>query len=277
MQQPAVEKIIRPRHGISGIDFTELLRYRELLFFLAWRDILIRYKQTLLGIAWAVIHPVLTMVILTFVFGRMGRFSSNGASYSVMTLAAILPWQFFSSALSAGSNSVVAASNMVRKVYFPRVLIPASVTLSGIVDFVIAMLILFGMMLWKGISFDARLLLLPFFFIVALIAAFGASLWLSALNVKYRDVKYIVPFIVQMGLYISPVGFMTSIVPEKWRFLYSLNPMVGVIDGFRWCILGPQFKPGWPGFWVSTGMVVLLFISGLLFFRNTEKTFADVI
>lgn len=277
MQQEKPERIIRPRHGISGINFAELARYRELLFFLAWRDILIRYKQTLIGMAWAVLRPVLTMVVLTFVFGKLGKFDSKGASYSVMTLSAILPWQFFASALSSGSNSVVAASNMVRKVYFPRVLIPASVTLGGIVDFIIAMLILFCMMIWKGVAFDVRLLLLPFFFLVALMAAFGASLWLSALNVKYRDVKYIVPFIAQMGLYVSPVGFMTSVVPEKWLFLYSLNPMVGVIDGFRWCILGSQFEPGWEGFWISTGMVILIFISGLFFFRNTEKTFADVI
>lgn len=271
------ERIIRPRRGLIGINFTELARYKELLFFLAWRDILIRYKQTVIGVAWAILRPLLTMVVLTFVFGKLGRFDSKGASYSVMTLAAILPWQFFASALSTASGSVVAASNMVRKVYFPRLLIPASATMAGIVDFLIAMVMLLGIMLWKDVDFSIRLLMLPLFFLVALMAAFGFSLWLSALNVKYRDVKYVVPFIVQMGLYVSPVGFMTAVIPEKWLFLYSLNPMVGVIDGFRWCILGPEFEPYWSGFMMSVMVVAAVLVSGLLYFRNTEKTFADVI
>lgn len=271
------ERVIRPKRGLVNIDFSELWRYRELFIFLAWRDILIRYKQTAIGIAWAVIQPVFTMVVFTVIFGKLAKFPSNDAPYAVLTFAAILPWQFFATAMSQGAGSVVGAANMVSKVYFPRLIIPASVTLSGVVDFVISFLILIGLMAWYHVEFTLHLLLLPSFFILCFATAFGASLWLAALNVKYRDVKYIVPFIVRMGMYVSPVGFMSSIVPEKWRFLYSLNPMVGVIDGFRWCILGPKFVPCWSGLWLSVAMVTAILVSGAYYFRYTEKTFADVI
>ncbi len=271
------ERVIRPRRGLVPIDFAVLARYHELLFFLTWRDILVRYKQTVLGVAWAVVQPLLTMVVFTLIFGRAAKFPSAGAPYAVMTFAALLPWQFFANALTQGSNSIVSAGGMISKIYFPRLIIPAGATLGGIVDFLISFVILVILMFVYHVPFRIHLLLLPLFFGVAVLAAFGVSLWFSALNVKYRDVKHIVPFLVRMGVYISPVGFMSSIVPEKWRFWYGLNPMVGVIDGFRWAILGPEFEPYWPGFWASLGMVIVILISGAYYFRYFEKTFADVI
>ncbi len=252
------ERIIRPRKGLIDINFAELWRYRELFGFLTWRDVIVRYKQTAIGILWAVLQPILVMIVFTVIFGKLAKFPSNDAPYAVMTFAALLPWQFFSNALSRGSDSVVSAGNMVRKIYFPRLIIPASATLGALVDFLIAFVILIGLMIFYGINFRIHLLLLPVFFLIAMMAAFGASLWFSALNVKYRDVKHVMPFVVRMGIYVSPVGFMSTIIPEKWQFWYSLNPMVGVIDGFRWAILGPKFEPYWPGFWISLAMVVLL-------------------
>ena len=271
------ERVIRPRRGLVGINFVELWRYRELFGFLTWRDVIVRYKQTAIGILWAVLQPLLTMVVFTIIFGRLAKFPSNDAPYAVMTFAAILPWQFFSNALTRGSDSVVGAGNMVRKIYFPRLIIPASATLGAVVDFLIAFVILVVLMVCYGINFRFHMLLLPLFFLVAVMASFGASLWLSALNVKYRDVKHIMPFVVRMGIYISPVGFMSSVIPGKWQFLYSLNPLVGVIDGFRWAILGSKFEPYWTGFWISLTMVIILLLSGAYYFRNFEKTFADII
>jgi len=271
------EIVIRPRKGLVGIDLPELWRYRELFLFLAWRDILIRYKQTAIGVAWAVIQPLLTVVIFTIIFGRVAELPSGGAPYAVLTLTGVLPWQFFSNAISQSSNSLVGAQNMVQKVYFPRLIIPVSATLSGVLDFGITLIMLFILMIWFGVAFTPILLLLPLFTLLALAAALSIGIWMSAVNVKYRDVKYIVPFMVSMGLYISPVGYMTDVVPESWRLLYSVNPMVGVIDGFRWVVLGPQFEPYWPGFWLSTTVVAVLLLTGLVFFRNTERTFADII
>lgn len=273
----AGERVIRPRRGLSAVNFGELWRYRELFGFLAWRDVLVRYKQTYLGIAWAVLQPILTMVVFVFVFEKLGHFESNGEPYAVMTFAALLPWQFFSNALSESSNSLVVSANMISKIYFPRLIIPASAVFSGIVDFCIALIILFALMLWYGVPFREKLLLLPLFLAVAFAAALAAGIWLSALNVKYRDVKYIVPFFTRIGLYASPVAFMTSAVPERWRFWFCLNPMVGVIDSFRWCILGPKFEPYWPGFWASLAATLVLLATGVLYFRSAEKTFADVI
>jgi len=275
MRQP--ELVIRPRKGLIGIDFKELWHYRELFWFLAWRDILVRYKQTAIGVLWALIQPVLTVIVFTVIFGKVAEMPSGGAPYAVMTLAAVLPWQFFSNAISQSSNSVVGAQNMVQKVYFPRLIIPVSSTLSGALDFAISLGLLFVLMLWFGVAFTPQLLLLPVFALLALASALSVGIWMSALNVKYRDVKYIVPFIVSMGLYVSPVGYMTSVVPEKWRLLYSLNPMVGVIDGFRWAVLGAEFQPWWPGFWLSLGVVATLLATALIYFRNMEQTFADVI
>jgi len=271
------ERVLRPRHGLAAINFAEMWRFRELFVILSWRDILIRYKQTYLGIAWAVLQPVLTMVVFTVLFGRLGKFQSYGTPYPMLTLSGLLPWYLFSNALSQSSNSLVASSNMISKIYFPRLIIPASAVLSGAIDFLIGCAILAVLMPVYGIGFHSHLLLLPVFLLVAFLAAFAAGVWLSALNVKYRDVKYIVPFFASMGLYVSPVGFASMIVPERWRFWYCLNPMVGVIDGFRWCVLGDKFEPYWPGFFASFGITIVLLATGLFYFRSTEKTFADVI
>ncbi len=255
----------------------DLWRYRELFYFLAWRDILVRYKQTAIGIAWALIRPFLTMIVFTVVFGNLAKLPSEGAPYPILVFAAMLPWQFFSNALSESSNSLITNSNLISKVYFPRLIVPASAVIVSFVDFLISGMILLALMAWYNFVPDWRILTLPFFIMIAFVASMGAGLWLAALNVEYRDFRYIVPFIVQFGLYVSPVGFTSSIVPEKWRLLYSVNPMVGVIDGFRWAILGGESKIYWPGFMLSVGLVALLFASGVWYFRKMERTFADVI
>lgn len=255
----------------------DLWRYRELFYFLAWRDILVRYKQTAIGMVWALIRPFLTMVVFTVVFGNLAKLPSNGAPYPILVFAAMLPWQFFANALSECSNSLITNANLISKVYFPRLIVPASAAIVSFVDFLISGMILLGLMAWYNFVPSWRILTLPAFIAIAFAAAIGAGLWLAALNVKYRDFRYIVPFIVQFGLYISPVGFSSSVVPEQWRLLYSLNPMVGVIDGFRWAILGGQTKLYWPGFSLSVGLVALLFFSGIWYFRQMERSFADVI
>ena len=268
--------IIEPGRGIRHY-WRDIWQYRELFFFLAWRDILVRYKQTTIGIAWSVIRPVLTMLVFTIVFGKLAKLPSNGVPYPIMVYAAMLPWQFFANSLTESSNSLIDNANLLTKVYFPRLIVPAGSVIVGLVDFFISLVILFGIMAWYQFIPDVRMLLLPFFLVLAFIASFGAGLWLSALNVKYRDFRYVVPFLVQFGLYISPVGFASSIVPEKWRLLYFLNPMVGVIDGFRWAILGDAFPVYWPGLLLSATLTVLMFIGGLFYFRNMERSFADVI
>jgi lipopolysaccharide transport system permease protein len=255
----------------------DLWRYRELFYFLAWRDILVRYKQTVIGIAWALIRPLLTMVVFTVVFGNFAKLPSEGVPYPILVFAALLPWQFFSNALSDASGSLISDASLISKIYFPRLIIPTSSVITSFVDFLISAVILVGLMLWYGFAPSWRMAALPLFIVISFALAMGAGLWLAALNVKYRDFRYVVPFIVQFGLYISPVGFSSNIVPDKWRILYSLNPMVGVIDGFRWAILGGEVRIFWPGFVVSMVLVGLLLISGILYFRKTEKTFADVI
>lgn len=279
------DRVIRPRRGLVSIDFKELWQYRELFLFLAWRDILLRYKQTYLGVAWAILQPFLTMVVITLIFGVLANLPSGGVPYAVMTLSGILPWYFFSNALTESSNSLVASSRMISKIYFPRLIIPASAVVSGAMDFVIGFLMLLLIMWHYHVPLTMHMLLLPFFLLVAFLTAFAAGLWFSALNVRYRDVKYIVPFITRIGFYASSVVFSTQWVAEKlaakgmshYLWIYCLNPMVGVIDGFRWCILGPQFEPNWSGFFISLAMVLVLLVSGALYFRNVEKTFADVI
>lgn len=255
----------------------DLWRYRELFFFLAWRDILVRYKQTVIGIAWSVIRPLLTMIVFTFVFGKLAKLPSGGAPYPILVLAALLPWQFFSNSLSESSNSLISNSNMITKIYFPRIVMPTSAVIVSLVDFFISFSILVVLMAWYRFAPGIRMLALPFFVILAYITSLGSGLWLSALNVKYRDFRYIIPFIVQFGLYVSPVGFSSSVVPERWRLLYSMNPMVGVIDGFRWAIIGGDVSIYWPGFALSLFITFFLFISGILYFRKTEKSFADII
>lgn len=269
--------IVERRKGLIPIDFAELWRYRELFGFLVWRNVIIRYKQTVVGIAWAVLRPLLTMIVFTIVFGRIAKLPSGGIPYPILTLAALLPWQFFANSLTESSNSLVNNAGMISKIYFPRLIMPTSAVLSGIVDFIISFILLGMMMVWYGIVPSVRMLWLPLFFSVALVSSLGVGLWLSALNVAYRDVKYVVPFLVQFGLYISPVGFSTTVVPQKWRTLYSLNPMVGVIDGFRWCLFGDRISLYLPGILISSIMVLFLLVTGVFYFRKTERTFADII
>jgi lipopolysaccharide transport system permease protein len=270
-------KLIIEAGKTEGQYWKDIWRYRGLFYFLAWRDILVRYKQTVIGIAWALIRPFLTMVVFTIVFGKLAKLPSEGVPYPIMVFAAMLPWQFFSNSLSEASNSLIGNANLISKVYFPRLIIPSSSVITSFIDFLISALILVGLMIWYQFVPGWRILTLPLFVAIAFAAAMGAGLWLTALNVKYRDFRYIVPFIVQFGLYVSPVGFSSSIVPEKWKLLYSLNPMVGVIDGFRWAILGGESKIYYPGFLLSMVIVVALLVTGILYFRKTEKTFADVI
>lgn len=255
----------------------DLLKYRELFFFLAWRDILVRYKQTAIGIIWCVIRPVLTMVVFTLIFGKLAKLPSGDIPYPIMVFAAMLPWQFFSMSLTDSSNSLVANANMISKVYFPRVIMPASTVIVNLFDFAISFSILVIMMFIYQIVPTWKLLALPFFILLAIIAALGLGVWFTALNVKYRDFRFIVPFIVQLGLYISPVGFNSVIIPEQYRLIYSLNPMVGVIDGFRWALLSDSASLYLPGYIASTLLVIIFLWSGLRYFRKTEKTFADVI
>ena len=257
--------------------WADLWRYRELFYFLSWRDLLVRYKQTVIGVLWAVLRPVLTTAVFVFVFGRLAKMPSEGVPYPVLVFAAMLPWQFFSSALSEASVSLVTNANMISKIYFPRLIVPASAVIVALGDFLISAGILAAMMLFYRIAPTWHLIFLIPLTGVAFVAAFGAGLWLAALNVEYRDFRYVLPFIVQFGLYLSPVGFSSSIVPEKWRLLYSLNPMVGVIDGFRWAITGTESVIYWPGFAVSLLLVALIALGGLWYFRKTERAFADVI
>lgn len=256
----------------------DLWRYRELFYFLAWRDILVRYKQTVIGVAWAIVRPFLTMLIFTIVFEKVARLPAPGAvPYPLLVFAALLPWQFFSTALTESSNSLIGNANLISKVYFPRLIVPAGSIITSFVDFMITLGLMALMMLWYGFPPDWRLAALPVFLALAVGAAFGAGLWLCALNVKYRDFRYIVPFIVQFGIYISPVGFSSSLVPEGWRLLYACNPMVGVIDGFRWALLRGETQIYWPGLLASVLFNVAFCVSGIRYFRRMERTFADII
>jgi lipopolysaccharide transport system permease protein len=256
----------------------DLWKYRELFYFLAWRDILVRYKQTVIGMLWALMRPFLTMIVFTFVFGKLANLPSEGtAPYPILVFAGLLPWQFFSGALAECSNSLINNANLLSKVYFPRLIVPTSAVIVSFVDFMISGIILLGLMAYYNFIPDWRILTLPIFIVIAFAASMGVGLWLAALNVEYRDFRIIVPFIVQFGLYISPVGFSSQVVPAQWRLLYSLNPMVGVIDGFRWAILGGESQIYLPGFALSVLLVVLILASGIWYFRRMERTFADVI
>jgi lipopolysaccharide transport system permease protein len=255
----------------------DLWRYRELFYFLAWRDILVRYKQTVIGVVWALIRPLLTLIVFTVIFGKLAKLPSNGVPYPILVFAAMLPWQFFANALSECSNSLISNSNLVSKVYFPRLIVPASAVVVSFIDFLISSSILVALMIWYKFVPTWGILMLPCLILLAFAAALGGGLWFAALNIKYRDFRFIVPFVVQFGLYVSPVGFSSNIVSEQWRLLYSFNPMVGVIDGFRWAILGQDTVMYWPGFMVSILIVFCLLISGVWYFRKTERTFADII
>jgi len=256
----------------------DLWRYRELFYILVWRDFKVRYKQTVIGIAWSVIRPFLTMVIMTVVFGKLAGLPSEGDTpYAILTLAAILPWQFFANALTESSNSLVGNANLISKVYFPRLIIPTSSIMSGFVDLLISFGILAFMMLWYGFAPSWQIVFLPLFLLIGFVASFGIGLFLTTLNLKYRDFRFIVPFIVQIGFYVSPVGYSSAIIPEKYRLLYSLNPMVGVIDGFRWSIIGPESKLYLPGLAVSVTVMLFFAWLAIRYFRRTEKKFADYI
>lgn len=257
--------------------WNDLWRFRELFLFLAWRDILVRYKQTIIGLAWSLIRPFLTMIVFTIIFGRLAKLPSEGVPYPILVYAAMLPWQFFSTSFSEASNSLISNSNMLTKIYFPRLIIPVSTVIVNFVDFLISFIILIGLMIWYQFVPSWTILFLPLFLGLAFLTAMGAGLYVAALNVKYRDFKYIVPFVVQFGMYISPVGFSSNVVPEKWRLLYSINPMVGVIDGFRWSILGGDSHIYLPGLMLSIGLIIFLLIFGIWYFRKMEKSFADII
>ncbi len=258
--------------------WNDLWRYRELFIILAWRDISVRYKQTIIGVLWAILRPLLTMLVFTVIFGRVAKLPSDGnAPYALMVFAAMLPWSLFSTSLGEASNSLIGNSNLISKVYFPRLIIPTATVMTAFVDFFISFIILLGMMAYYRFLPGWNLLLLPLFIILALLASLGPGLWITALNVKYRDFRYVIPFVVQFGLYVSPVGFSSNVIPEKWRLLYSLNPMVGVIDGFRWCILGGESPIYWPGFALSIVIVTFFLWLGISSFRKMEKSFADLI
>jgi lipopolysaccharide transport system permease protein len=254
----------------------DLWRYRELFYFLAWRDMLVRYKQTVVGVSWSLIRPLLTMIVLTVVFGKLGKMPSGGVPYPLLVFCGMLPWQFFSTAMSESGNSLVLNSNLISKVYFPRLIIIASSVITGFVDFLISGAFLIILMVWFRYVPPASVLFVPFFVLLAFGASFGVGLWIAALMVEYRDFRFVVPFIAQFGLYISPVGFQSSLVPQRFRLLYALNPMVGIIDGFRWCLLKTQ-NNYWPALVIALVDVAVLVASGIWYFRRTERTFADVI
>jgi len=256
----------------------DLWRYRELFSVLAWRDVSVRYKQTVIGAAWAVLRPFLTMVIFTVVFGRVAKLPSDGAApYALLVFAGLLPWSLFSAALTGASESMVANANLIGKVYFPRIIVPTATLLTALIDFLLSLMILVAMMAWYRFLPGWQILMLPLFVALALLASLGPGLWVTALNIKYRDFRVVIPFLVQIGLYVSPVGFSSSVVPEEWRWLYSLNPLVGIIDGFRWCLLGGASTIYWPGFLISLGVIAFFLWLGIRRFRATERTFADLI
>ena len=267
---------VQPSRGWVSLKLGELWAYRELLYFLVWRDIKVRYKQTALGALWAVIQPFFTMVVFSLFFGRLAGVKSDNVPYPIFAYAALVPWTFFANGLSESSNSLVGSANLIKKVYFPRLAVPAAAVLAGLVDFVIAFTVLVGMMFYYGVTLTAHVLWLPLFLLLALATALGAGLWLSALNVQFRDVRYVVPFAVQFWLFATPIAYPSSLLPEPWRTLYGLNPMAGVVEGFRWALLGTETRPGAMAA-LSALAAVLLLVGGAFYFRRMEKTFADVV
>jgi len=268
--------VIQPSRVWFRLDLAALWQYRELLYFLVWRDLKVRYKQTAIGATWAILQPLMTMVIFTVIFGHFAKIPSDGLPYPIFAYTALLPWTYFASALSRSSSSVVAEAHLISKVYFPRAVLPLAGTVSGIIDFAVAFPLLLGMMIWYGIMPAWGLLALPLFLLLALATALAVGLWCSALNVRYRDVGYTIPFLTQCWMYASPVAYPVSLVPENWRFFYSLNPMAGVVEGFRWALLGKQ-GPDFVVMAVSTVVVALLLVGGLVFFKHMERTFVDVV
>ncbi len=268
--------VIVPDSQLFHLNLREVWNYRELLLFLTWRDIKVRYRQTVLGAAWAILQPLTAMVIFSIVFGQLAKLPSDGIPYPIFTYTALLPWNLFSGALTRATSSLVASSNLISKVYFPRVLVPLSAMMSALVDFGFAFLILIGMMIFYGIVPTWRILALPFLLFLALAAAFGIGLWLSALNVRYRDVNYIIPFVIQVWLYASPVAYSSTLIPAQWQWLYGLNPLTGVIEGFRWALLGTSWEPG--GLILLSALIVaFVLVAGLVYFHRMEDSFADIV
>ena len=270
------DTLIRPASGWVPLELAELWEYRELLYFFVWRNIKVRYKQTVLGGAWAIIQPFLTMVVFSIFFGRLAGIPSEGVPYPIFAYTALVPWTYFANALSQASNSLLEHERMITKIYFPRLLLPTAAVLSGLIDLAISFFILIGMMLWYRLTPTLGILLVPFFILTAALTALGVGLWLSALNVQYRDVRYVIPFLVQFWLFSTPIAYPSSLVPEQWQFVYGLNPMAGVVEGFRWALLGTaSISPGLIGASLLTMFAVL--VSGLYYFRKMEETFADVV
>jgi lipopolysaccharide transport system permease protein len=268
--------IIEPTKGWVSLKLRDLWEYRELLYFLTWRDIKVRYKQTALGAAWAIIQPFFTMVVFSLFFGQLAQVPSDGVPYPIFTYAALVPWTFFANGLSQSSNSLVGSSQLITKVYFPRLVIPISTVISGVIDFALAFLVLIVMMFYYGVALTINVLWLPFFVLLALVASLGVGLWLSALNVEYRDVRFVVPFITQFWMFATPIAYPSSLLSEPWRTLYGLNPMVGVVEGFRWALLGSGAGPG-PMIALSFAASLVILMSGALYFKRMEKNFADVV
>lgn len=267
---------IKPSTGLAALNLRDLWIYRELIFFLVWRDIKVRYKQTLLGAAWAVIQPVMTMLVFTFIFGTVAKLPTDGIPYPIFSYTALLPWGLFTAALNTASRSLTSNQNMVTKIYFPRLVLPLSSVLGGLVDFGIAFLILIVLMIYYGVAPTTAVWTLPFFLILTIITALGVALWLSAINVQYRDVNYVLPFLTQFWLFITPVAYSAKVITGKWQIVYSLNPMAGVVNGFRWALLGTNTGPGL-NMAISIGISLLFLISGLFYFRSMERSFADTI
>ncbi len=268
--------VIEPGRGWAVLDLRELWHYRELLYFLVWRDVKVRYKQTVLGASWAIIQPLFSMVIFSVVFGRLAGIGSDGVPYPVFSFAALVPWTFFSNGLIQASNSLVNSQNLIKKVYFPRLVLPMAAVSAGLVDFAIAFLVLLGMMFFYGIVPTANVVWIPALLLLAFVTALGVSLWFAALNVRYRDVAYMTPFVVQVWLFATPIAYPSSLLPESWRMLYGLNPMVGVVEGFRWCLLGTAIVPG-PIVSASAVAAIVILVGGAYYFRSLERDFADVV
>jgi len=277
---PSSDKVpvlfIRPSRGWISLNLRDLWEYRELLYFLTWRDIKVRYKQTVLGAAWAIIQPFFTMVVFSLFFGKLARMPSDDIPYPIFSYAALVPWTFFANGLSQSSSSLVGSANLIKKVYFPRLVVPISAVISGGVDFVLAFVVLLGMMLFYGIVPTGAIVWLPVLLLLALVTALGVGLWLTAMNVQFRDVRYAVPFLVQAWMFATPIAYPSSLLDEPWRTLYGINPMTGVVEGFRWALLGTETAPG-PIILVSALVAVGLLVSGAFYFRRMEKTFADVV
>jgi len=268
--------IVRKARTVISLGMEELREYHELIYFLVWRDIKVRYKQTALGVIWAVLQPFLTMVVFTIFFGNLASVPSDGIPYPIFSFAGLLPWQLFANALTNSSNSLINNTSLITKVYFPRLILPLSSVVGGLVDFFLAFLVLIGMMFYYGITPTYGVLILPLLILLTITISFSVSLWMSALNVQYRDVRFTIPFLTQFWLLITPIAYPSSLVPEKWRFIYGLNPMAGVVEGFRWALLGKTNETG-PLIFLSIIIVILLLIGGLIYFRRMEKTFADII